>query len=291
LSSVAGLRATLTVLALAIAVHLHALAAPPEVAWLASDTTLWIAGVATICDVFGDKIPLLDHALHAGDVVARSRSSRSLQRVASRVPFAAGARPSRSRQHQRASASNQLGMAPTLETPRLILRPWRDADIADWTAMGADEDVMEFFPSTYDRAKAESLATWMRERLEADGYGWWAVEIKDGAPFAGVIALQDVPFEAHFTPALEVGWRLARPHWGHGYATEGARAALKFAFEDLDRDEVIAMTASINLRSERVMQRLGMTRDAGDDFDHPRLERGHRLSRHVLYRASRTVVM
>jgi RimJ/RimL family protein N-acetyltransferase len=178
-------------------------------------------------------------------------------------------------------------VAPTLETPRSILRPWRDADVAPWTAMGADEHVMEFFPSTYDRTQAESHAARMREHLEADGYGWWVVEIKDGAPFAGVIALQDVPFDAPFTPAIEVGWRLTRPHWGHGYATEGARAALAFAFEDLDRDEVVAMTASLNLRSQRVMERLGMTHDPRDDFDHPRLDPGHRLSPHVLYRASR----
>lgn len=152
--------------------------------------------------------------------------------------------------------------------------------------MSADSDVMAFFPSTYDRAQAESMAARMRERLEANGYGWWALDIKDVAPFAGVICLQDVPFEAHFTPALEVGWRLARPYWGRGYATEGARAALAFAFDALERDEVVAMTAAINLRSQRVMQQLEMTRDARDDFAHPRLEPGDRLSRHVLYRLS-----
>lgn len=176
-------------------------------------------------------------------------------------------------------------MAPTLETPRLILRSWCDADIAPWAAMGADDKVMEFFPSTYERTQAESLAASMRERLEANGFGWWVMEIKDGAPFAGVVCLQDVPFDAPFTPAIEVGWRLARDHWGYGYATEGARAALAFAFEVLNRDEVVAMTASINLRSQRVMERLGMTHDAREDFDHPRFEPGHRLRRHVLYRA------
>jgi RimJ/RimL family protein N-acetyltransferase len=152
--------------------------------------------------------------------------------------------------------------------------------------MSADGEVMEFFPSTYDRVQAESMAARIRERLEADGYGWWPLEIKDVAPFAGVICLQDVPFEAPFTPALEVGWRLARPHWGRGYATEGARAALAFAFDRLHRNEVVAMTAAINLRSQRVMQRLGMTHDVRDDFDHPRLATGDRLSRHVLYRLS-----
>jgi len=99
-----------------------------------------------------------------------------------------------------------------------------------------------------------------------------------------VIALQDVPFEAHFTPALEVGWRLRHDHWGHGYATEAARAALAFVFSELQRDEVVAMTAAINERSQRVMQRLGMTRDPNGDFEHPAVAEGHPLRPHVLYR-------
>jgi RimJ/RimL family protein N-acetyltransferase len=175
-------------------------------------------------------------------------------------------------------------VAPIIETARLILRPWKDTDVEEWVAMSADARVMEFFPSTHERADAEHTAAVMRERMARDGFGWWALEVKGGAPFAGVIALQDVPFEAHFTPAFEVGWRLAQEHWGRGYATEGARAALDFAFAELRRDEVVAMTAAINLRSQTVMRRLGMTYDEADDFDNPRLEAGHRLSRHVLYR-------
>ena len=153
--------------------------------------------------------------------------------------------------------------------------------------MSADPRVMEFFPWTQDRAEAEKMAATLRERFERSGYGWWAIEVKGRAPFAGVIALQEVPFEAPFTPALEVGWRLAHEHWGHGYATEGARAALDFAFAELQRHEVVAMTAAVNVRSQMVMRRLGMTRDEADDFDHPRLAPGHRLRRHVLYRAKR----
>jgi RimJ/RimL family protein N-acetyltransferase len=178
-------------------------------------------------------------------------------------------------------------MGPIIETPRLVLRPWRDTDVEPWVAMSADPRVMEFFTSISERAEAETMAAVLRERLERDGYGWWVMEVKDGAPFAGVIALQDVPFEAPFTPALEVGWRLAHEHWGHGYATEGARAALAFAFSALRREEVVAMTAAVNVRSRNVMERLGMTRDARDDFDHPRLAPGHRLRRRVLYRAKR----
>lgn len=151
--------------------------------------------------------------------------------------------------------------------------------------MGADPRVMEFFPSTYDRVQAEASASRMRERLDRNGYGWWVLEVKGGPAFAGVIALQDVPFEAHFTPALEVGWRLIYEQWGHGYATEAARAAIDFAFSDLGRTEVVAMTAAINLRSQRVMQRLGMTYDATDDFENPLPDVGDRLRPHVLYRA------
>jgi len=178
-------------------------------------------------------------------------------------------------------------VAAIIETARLILRPWRDADVDEWVAMSADPRVMEFFASTQERADAETAAAVMRERMDRNGFGWWALDVKGGASFAGVIALQDVPFGAPFTPAFEVGWRLAHEHWGRGYATEGARAALEFAFAELQHEEVVAMTAAVNLRSQMVMRRLGMTHDETDDFDHPRLALGHRLRRHVLYRASR----
>lgn len=171
-----------------------------------------------------------------------------------------------------------------MQTERTILRPWTDSDVEPWIALNADARVMEFFPSTYTRERAQGSAATLRERLERDGYGWWILEIKGGASFAGVIALQDVPFEAHFTPALEIGWRLPYDHWGHGYATEAARATLAFAFSELQRHEVVAMTAAINERSRRVMERLGMTRDPADDFEHPAVACGHPIRPHVLYR-------
>lgn len=174
--------------------------------------------------------------------------------------------------------------APTLETPRLVLRQWRDADIPHWVAMHADPRVMEFFPSTFSDDYAKDVAGRLRMQLEREDAGWWIAEIKDGNRFAGTIALQKVPFEAHFTPAHEIGWRLPYDAWGHGYATEGARAALDYAFGHMGCDEIVSMTAEINVRSRRVMERLGMTRDAADDFDHVRLEEGDRLRRHVLYR-------
>jgi RimJ/RimL family protein N-acetyltransferase len=178
-------------------------------------------------------------------------------------------------------------MAPRIETPRLVLRPWQDEDVEHWVAMSADPRVMEFFPSVSERFEAEAMAARLRERLEQNAYGWWVVEVKGGPLFAGAISLQDVPFESHFTPALEVGWRLVHDRWGHGYATEGAHAALDYAFGTLGHHEVVAMTAAVNLRSQRVMQRLGMTHDPADDFDHPRLPEGDRLRRHVLYRIAR----
>lgn len=174
-----------------------------------------------------------------------------------------------------------------IETPRLVLRGWHDADIEPWVHMNADPRVMEFYPAVQTRAESESSALGMRTRLERDGYGWWVVEIKGEARFGGVIALQPVPFDAPFTPALEVGWRFPYANWGHGFATEGATAALEFAFERLHRDEVIAVTSTLNLRSQRVMQRLGMTRDPREDFDNPRVAEGHRLRPHVLYRTAR----
>jgi RimJ/RimL family protein N-acetyltransferase len=176
---------------------------------------------------------------------------------------------------------------PTIETPRLILRDWRDADVELWVAMNADPRVTEFFARGYTRELSEAAALAMRHALDENGYGWWAVEIRGGAPFAGVIALQEVPFRASFTPAYEIGWRFSFENWGCGYATEGARAALGFAFSHLGWEEVVAFTAASNLRSRRVMERLGMTHDPSDDFELPKIEPGHPLRRHVLYRARR----
>jgi len=174
--------------------------------------------------------------------------------------------------------------APTIETERLVLRPWRADDIEAWAELCADERVMEFFPSVLERDAGRAQAQRLRDRLDADGYGWWVAERKGGPAMAGVIALQAVPFEAPFTPALEVGWRLRVDQWGQGLASEGGHAALRFAFERLGVAEVVAMTARLNRRSQRVMERLGMTRDPADDFDHPWIADGDRLRPHVLYR-------
>lgn len=181
-------------------------------------------------------------------------------------------------------AAGRTSAAMVLETPRLTLRPWRDDDIEPWVAMCADARVTEFFAGTYDRARAERIAAKTREVLAEKGYGWWALEVKGKEPFIGTIVLQDVPFDAPFTPAIEVGWWLAPEHWGNGYATEGARAALSFAFDTLHAAEIVAITSELNLRSQRVMERLGMTRDPLGDFEHPAVDPGDKLRPHVLYR-------
>ena len=130
----------------------------------------------------------------------------------------------------------------------------------------------------------------MRAAIDRDGYGLWAVEVKTGGQFAGIVGINEITDDLPFTPKREVGWRLAFDTWGYGYATEGARAAVDFAFGNLGWDEVVAMTAAINERSQRVMQRLGMLRNPADDFDHPRVEPGSPLRPHVLYRVKRPAV-
>ncbi len=174
---------------------------------------------------------------------------------------------------------------PSLRTPRLLLRPWRDEDLAPFAALNGDPVVMEFFPSPLDRAESDAAAARIREHFAAHGYGLWAVEVPGVADFIGFVGLAVVSrFQAHFTPCVEIGWRLAREHWGRGYATEAARAALDHGFRDLAQKEIVSFTVPANLRSRAVMERIGMTRSPDDDFEHPLLPEGHPLRRHVLYR-------
>jgi RimJ/RimL family protein N-acetyltransferase len=177
----------------------------------------------------------------------------------------------------------------TLHTPRLNRRQWRDEDLAPFAAMNADPVVMEFFPKPLHRAESDEMAARIRDQLASRGFGLWAVEVPGVAGFIGFVGLSVPRFEAHFTPCVEIGWRLAREHWGRGYATEAARAALAFGFQDLALDEIVSFTAAANLRSRAVMERIGMTRSPADDFDHPALPEGHPLRRHVLYRAGRSM--
>lgn len=169
-----------------------------------------------------------------------------------------------------------------IRTERLLLREWREGDRDDWAAMNADPEVMEFFPSTLDRAESDAAFDRFSTALEAQGWGLWAVEHE--GRFLGFTGLSPVSFEAPFTPATEVGWRLRRDVWGHGFATEAARAAVRFAFDELGLPEIVSFTSVGNARSRAVMERLGMTHDPSDDFDNPNVAVGSALRRHVLYR-------
>jgi RimJ/RimL family protein N-acetyltransferase len=176
---------------------------------------------------------------------------------------------------------------PELRTERLLLREWRDDDLEPFAALNADPEAMRHFPKLLTREESDERVRQIREHFERHGFGLWAVEIRNGTPFIGFVGLSTPRFEPPFTPFVEVGWRLARQSWGHGFATEGARAALAFGFERLGLPEIVSSTVPDNVRSRRVMERLGMTRDPADDFDHPLLAEGHPLRKHVLYRLRR----
>ena len=171
-----------------------------------------------------------------------------------------------------------------IETPRLILREWIESDLEPFTQLCADERVREHFPSTLDREQSAEWATRIGDHFRQHGFGFWAVECRAGAPFIGYLGLNTVSFEAHFTPAVEIGWGFARQAWGQGYATEAARAALDFGFETLALAEIVSFTVPANVRSWALMERIGMRRDRAGDFDHPSLAKGHPLGGHVLYR-------
>jgi RimJ/RimL family protein N-acetyltransferase len=180
-----------------------------------------------------------------------------------------------------------MRVARELRTERLWLRRWSSGDRARFAAVNADARVMEHFPGVLSREESDALAARIEESLERRGFGLWAVEIPDVTSFAGFVGLSFPGFEAPFTPCVEIGWRLAFAHWGAGYATEGARAVRDFAFAQLGLDEIVSFTVPDNVRSRRVMEKLGMTHDPADDFDHPAHPDGHRLRRHVLYRLAK----
>lgn len=171
-----------------------------------------------------------------------------------------------------------------IKTKRLILRPWREEDLEPFANLNADARVMEHFPSILTREESDQMAMRIKAKIEEQGWGLWAVSVPGISEFIGFIGLNAATFEAPFTPAVEVGWRLAFDYWGQGYATEGAKACLIFGFETLNLKEIVSFTAVENMRSRAVMERIGMHHDPKDDFDHPKLAEGHRLRRHVLYK-------
>jgi len=186
-------------------------------------------------------------------------------------------------------------MTPSeLVTERLRLRRWGRADRKPFAELNADPKVMEYYPEPLGRAASDAMVDTIEACFEERGFGLWAVEVTEAGdstsdpPFAGYVGLWPATFEAPFTPAVEVGWRLAHRYWGRGYATEAGRAVLADGFGRLELDEIVSFTAAVNARSRRAMMKLGMTSSAADDFDHPSLPEGHRLRPHVLYRLSHT---
>jgi RimJ/RimL family protein N-acetyltransferase len=171
-----------------------------------------------------------------------------------------------------------------IATARLLLREWRDSDLDAFAAMGADPRVMEFFPSLLDRDQTAAAIAKYRAHFAEHGFGFVALEVPGVTEFAGVCGMAHMRFEAHFTPCVEIGWRLAHEYWGKGYASEAALALLDYGFHTLRLSEIVAVTFTGNLRSRRVMERIGMTYDPADDFDHPAVPPGHPIRRHVLYR-------
>jgi len=162
-----------------------------------------------------------------------------------------------------------------------------EADHEPFAALNADPVVMEYFPDPLTRQQSDSLIGAIESGFEQRGFGLWAVEVRSTGTFIGFTGLSEPSLEAHFTPAVEVGWRLARGAWGEGYATEAARASLAFGFEEIGLDQIVSFTPAENLRSRAVMERIGMTRNQDDDFEHPGLPKAHPLRRHVLYRIGR----
>jgi RimJ/RimL family protein N-acetyltransferase len=171
-----------------------------------------------------------------------------------------------------------------LHTDRLILRGWKPEDRALFARINRDPLVMEHFPGLLSENQSNQLVNYIETHFAKHGFGLWATQLRDSPEFIGFIGLAIPPFEAAFTPCVEIGWRLASAYWGRGLATEGAQAVVRHAFQVLELPALVSFTVPANIRSRRVMEKLGMIRDPSDDFDHPRLPADHPLRRHVLYR-------
>lgn len=179
-------------------------------------------------------------------------------------------------------------MIPKFETERLTLRDWIASDREPFIQMNSDLDVMRNFPRHLSRKESLAFIEKSMTLLAREKYGYWAVEEKSTNEFLGFVALAEVSFQSRFTPCIEIGWRFKKSAWGKGFASEGARKLLEYGFDSLALNEIVSLTAKVNERSWRVMERIGMLRDFENDFDHPRVAEGSHLRPHVLYRIKKS---
>lgn len=175
-------------------------------------------------------------------------------------------------------------MSIIIETEKLFLRTWEEKDIEPFYSMNQDPKVIECLAGPMDIEQVKVFIKKMNTQQEERNYSLWAVEIKESGEFIGFIGLNYTDWEADFTPAVEVGWRLDSKYWGNGYAPEGAKACLDYGFNKIGLKEIISLTVPFNSNSRRVMEKIGLERDLNGDFIHPKLPKDHRLSQHVLYR-------
>ncbi len=175
----------------------------------------------------------------------------------------------------------------TLESDRIILRQWKDSDIPVFAELNADSEVMRYFPETRTEQQTRDMVSVVSAGINKTGWGFWAAELKKSGEFIGFVGLNAAPADLPFSPCVEVGWRLHRKYWGNGYATEAGKISLAYAFEQLELNEVVSFTTQSNVKSRRVMERLGM-KNTGRNFKYPDVPADHPLSEHVLYSISNT---
>lgn len=178
-------------------------------------------------------------------------------------------------------------MLNKFESDRLILRSWNSSDVEPFLAMNQDDRVVEFLAGKMTKAQVEDFIFQANDHIEKYGFGLWALELKENGKLIGFTGLKYQDFAASFLPAFEIGWRLAFEYWGKGLAFEAAQKNLAIAFDEFKLDHLVSFTAVKNLRSQKLMQKIGMKRDLNGDFLHPKLAKNHHLSKHVLYRIAR----
>jgi RimJ/RimL family protein N-acetyltransferase len=171
-----------------------------------------------------------------------------------------------------------------IETDRLLLRRWIEEDREPFFRLNSDARVMEFMPNCLSRSQSDLLVDRIEEHFRKHSFGLYALELREDQSFIGFLGLAIPAFTAHFTPCVEIGWRMSANHWGRGLATEGARAVVRYAFEELRLGALVSFAVPANIRSRSVMERIGMVHNPAEDFEHPNLPEGHLLGRHVLYR-------